>query len=365
MLNRRKFIKNVATSSAAIGLSSLAFSSCLPQDKNKKIGVALVGLGYYSTDLLAPALQLTKHCYLAGIVTGSTQKASAWKEKYSIPEANIYNYDNFDSVINNKDIDVIYIVLPTFMHKDFVVRAAKAGKHVWCEKPMAMTADECEVMIKACEDNNRKLSIGYRMHHEPITQEIMSYAKEKKYGDIQLVSAAAGYRNTSWKKPSESWKLDQSKGGGAMYDMGVYSLNAARYATGKEPIAVYAQSLNDNPELYSMCDMTTNFQLEFPDNIIANCTTSIGMNVNYLNVTAINGFYNLSPFQAYTNIKGITSDGVLDKTIPNQQAVQMDNDALSILNDTPVLVPGIEGLKDIKVVQAILQSVKEGRRVEI
>ena len=362
MLNRRKFIKNVATSTATLGLSSLAFSSCLSENKKQKLGVALVGLGYYSTDLLAPALQLTEHCYLAGIVTGSPEKAGKWKEKYNIPEKNIYNYDNFDSVINNKDIDVIYIVLPTFMHKDFVVRAANAGKHVWCEKPMAMTAEECEIMIKACKENNRKLSIGYRMHHEPITQEIMSYGKQKPFGDIQLISVAAGYRN-SWEKATDTWKLDQSKGGGAMYDMGVYSLNAARYVTGKEPISVNAQVINDNPEKYKMSDMTTNFQLEFPGNIIANCTTSIGMNVNYLNVTAIDGFYNLSPFQAYNNIKGETSKGLLTKTIPNQQARQMDNDSLSILNDTEVLVPGIEGLKDIAIVEGILKSVKEGRKV--
>lgn len=364
MLNRRKFIKDVASSTMALGVSSLAFSSCLPLDTTKKLGVALVGLGYYSADLLAPALQLTKHCYLAGIVTGSPEKATKWKEKYNIAESNIYNYENFDSIINNKDIDVVYIVLPTFLHKDFVVRAAKAGKHVWCEKPMAMTAEECEVMIKVCEENNRKLSIGYRMHHEPITQKIIQFGKEKKYGDTQLISVAAGYRN-GWSDASETWKLDQSKGGGAMYDMGVYSLNAARYVTGKEPIAVHAQTFNDNPQLYKMCDMTTNFQLEFPDNIVANCTTSIGMNVNYLNVTAIKGFYNLSPFQAYTNIKGVSSDGLLTGTIPNQQAVQMDNDAMSIINDTPVLVPGIEGLRDITVVEAILKSVKEKRRVEL
>ncbi len=362
MLDRRKFVKNIATATATVGLSSLALSSCFSQNKKEKIGVALVGLGYYATDLLAPALQLTEHCYLAGIVTGSPAKAEKWKTKHNIPDKNIYNYENFDSIANNDDIDVIYIVLPPFMHKEFVVRAANAGKHVWCEKPMAMTAEECEIMIKACEKNKRKLAIGYRMQHEPNTQEVIRFGREKTYGDIQMISAAAGFRG-GWEKWTDHWKMEQDKGGGAMYDMGVYCLNAARYVTGQEPIAVFAQEFNNNPELYQKADMTTNFQLEFPGGVVANCTTSIGMNVNYLNVTTTNGFYNLSPFQAYNGIKGVTSDGLLDQVIPNQQAKQMDDDALSIMNDTPMLVPGEEGMKDIRVVEAIQKSAREGCRI--
>ena len=362
MLDRRKFIKNVAATTASLGLSTLGLSHGFAQTKKDKIGVALVGLGYYSTDLLAPALALTKHCYLAGIVTGTPAKAVKWKAKHNIPDKNIYNYDNFDSIANNDDIDVIYIVLPPFMHKEYVVRAAKAGKHVWCEKPMAMTAEECEIMIKACKKNKRKLAIGYRMQHEPNTQEVIRFGKEKTYGDVQMISAAAGFRN-GWKKWTDHWKLERDKGGGAMYDMGVYCLNASRYVTGQEPIAVYAQEFNNDPEKYQKSDMTTSFQLEFPGGIVANCTTSIGMSVNYLNVTASKGFYNLSPFQAYSGIKGVTSNGVLDKVIPNQQAKQMDDDALSIINDTPMLVPGEDGLRDIRVVEAIQKSAREGCRV--
>jgi len=362
MVDRRKFVKNVATTTATLGLAPFAFSNNSFQPNKNKIGVALVGLGYYSTDLLAPALQLTEHCYLAGIVTGSPEKAAKWKSQHNIPEKNIYNYENFDDIASNDDIDVVYIVLPPFMHKEYVVRAAQAGKHVWCEKPMAMTADECEVMIKACKKHQRQLTIGYRMQHEPNTQDVIRFGKEKTYGDIQLIHAAAGFKN-GWNSWTDHWKLEKSKGGGALYDMGVYCINAARYVTGQEPIAVYAREFNDNPDKYQKADMTTSFQLEFPDNVIANCTTSIGMNVNFLNTTASNGYYNLSPFQSYTGIKGVTSDGVLEKTIPNQQTKQMDDNALSIINDTAVLVPGEEGMKDIVVVDAIHKSVREGRRV--
>lgn len=365
MLDRRNFIKKTAIGAATIGLTSASLTNCFSQNKQDKIGVALVGLGYYSTDLLAPALQMTEHCYLAGIVSGSPDKAARWQKKHNIPDSNVYNYENFDSIADNDDIDVVYIVLPPFLHKEYVIRAAEAGKHVWCEKPMAMNAAECEAMIKACADNNRQLTIGYRMQHEPNTQEIIRFGREKTYGDVRLISAAAGFSN-GWKKWTDHWKLEQAKGGGAMYDMGVYCLNAARYVTGQEPIAVFAQEFNNDPVKYQKADMTTNFQLEFPDGVIANCTTSIGMNVNYLNVTASNGAYSLSPFQAYSGIQGNTSDGtLLNKVVPNQQTRQMDDNALAILNDTTVLVPGEEGLKDIRVVEAIQKSAREGCRVLI
>jgi glucose-fructose oxidoreductase len=149
-ISRREIIKTLAIGSAGIILSPNSLLACTQKQKNK-LGVALVGLGYYSTDLLAPALQQTKNCYLAGIVTGTPAKAEAWKQKYNIPDKNIYNYQSFDSIANNPDIDVVYVVLPPSMHREYVIRAANAGKHVWCEKPMALTAKECQDMIDACK----------------------------------------------------------------------------------------------------------------------------------------------------------------------------------------------------------------------
>src|SRR5215217_4172386 len=166
VISRRKIIKTLAAGGAGILLSPLTgLSAC--QRKKDRLGVALVGLGYYSTDLLAPALQQTKNCYLAGVVTGTPSKAEAWKKKYNIPEKNIYNYQTFDQIANNPDIDVVYVVLPPSMHKEYVIRAANAGKHVWCEKPMAISAAECQEMVDACKKNKKTLAIGYRLHHEP------------------------------------------------------------------------------------------------------------------------------------------------------------------------------------------------------
>src|SRR5687768_14496480 len=175
--SRREVIKTLALCSAGLILSPNILIACTTKQKNK-LGVALVGLGYYSTDLLAPALQQTKNCYLAGIVTGTPSKAETWKKKYKIPDQNIYNYQTFDQIANNADIDVVYVVLPPSMHKEYVIRAANAGKHVWCEKPMAITVAECQSMIDACRKNKKTLAIGYRLHHDPNTQEYTRIIKQ-------------------------------------------------------------------------------------------------------------------------------------------------------------------------------------------
>lgn len=360
MTGRRRFLGQTIAGVAGLTLAYDAFPAIL--QKKERLGVALVGLGYYSTDLLAPALQLTKKCYLAGIVTGTPAKAEKWKQQYKIPEKNIYNYDNFDTIADNPDIDIVYVVLPPSMHMEYSVRAANAGKHVWCEKPMAVTEAECRKMIDACNKNKVKLSIGYRMHHEPNTREIMRYAKALPYGKILTVTAAAGYFDAR----TDHWKQKKAMGGGVMGDMGVYPLNAARYSTGLEPISVQAQASTTRPEIYKEVPETMVFDLEFPDGITAHCEASFGRGMNDLMVQCKNGWYKLSPFQAYNGITGETSDGKkLNAPIANEQATQMDNDAISIIDNKPVLVPGEEGLKDIRIVEAIYRSVAEKKRVTI
>lgn len=363
MMNRKKFLGQAIVGFSGLALGTKAFSNIIIPQQNRKIGVALVGLGYYSTDILAPALQQTEHCYLAGIVTGTPEKAEKWKQQYKIPDKNIYNYQNMNEVANNQDIDVIYIVLPPSMHAEYSIKAAEAGKHVWCEKPMAMTVAECQSMIDACNKNNVKLTIGYRMHHEPNTQQIIQFRKNKTYGAVQNASAAAGYRESR----TDHWKQKKEMGGGAMYDMGVYPLNALRYSTGLEPIAVTARMSTDRPEIYKDIDEHMFFDLEFPGGVTGKGETSFGRSMNTLEVNCSNGWYKLEPFQAYSGIKGVTSDGKkLDATIPNQQARQMDNDALAIKNNKAVLVPGEEGLKDIRVVEAIYESARgNNKKVQI
>ncbi|HEV8503756.1 MAG TPA: Gfo/Idh/MocA family oxidoreductase, partial [Chitinophagaceae bacterium] len=160
--------------------------------ERKKLGVALVGLGSYSEGQLGPALKETKHCYLAGIVSGSEKKRRSWRKEYDIHESNIYSYEDFDSIKNNEAVDIVYVVLPNSLHKEYVIRAAKAGKHVICEKPMANTVEECEEMITARKEAGVMLSIGYRLHFDPFNLEMMRLASEKVYGNVKRISASHG-----------------------------------------------------------------------------------------------------------------------------------------------------------------------------
>ncbi len=354
-MKRRSFLK-----SSTIALSSLYMPYGFKQKTS--LGVALVGLGYYSRDLLAPALQLTNQCHLQGIVTGSPHKIPVWQKKYNIKDAHVYNYENMHSIANDDAIDVIYIVLPTGLHAEYAIKAAEAGKHVWCEKPMARTTKECQMIIDACKNNGVKLSIGYRMQHETNTKLIMKWAYEKPYGKIKKIKAEAGYFDNR----KDHWKMKKAMGGGAMYDMGVYPLNAARYASGEEPIAVTATHSTNRPDIFSEVDETTFFNLEFPSGAVASCKTSFGESLNELRVTCDRGWYFLKPFQSYSGVKGETSDGLALKSMgKNQQAVQMDDDARAIINNTPVMVPGENGMKDIAIVEAIYRSAALGERLEL
>jgi glucose-fructose oxidoreductase len=364
MISRRTMVKGVALGSAGLVLApDSLLSAC--RTKKVKLGVALVGLGYYSTDLLAPALQQTKNCCLAGIVTGTPAKAEAWKKKYNIPDKNIYDYGSFDRIADNRDIDVVYVVLPPSLHREYTVRAANAGKHVWCEKPMAVTAQECREMIDSCQKNKVSLAIGYRLHHDPNTQEWRKIVKQKLLGNVKGVKCGSGYTEGR----VDHWKQKKEMGGGVLHDMGVYSIQGARMGAGAEPTAIVtARAYTTRPEIYKdgLAEIVE-ATLEFPGNVLAQIKTSFGENINYLEIEGEKGLLRVSPHQAYAGVKASSPLGEINHpySVPWQQARQMDDDALAILQGKPVMVPGEEGLRDIRIVEAIYQSAATGQRVGV
>ncbi|HEY8995672.1 MAG TPA: Gfo/Idh/MocA family oxidoreductase [Lacunisphaera sp.] len=360
--SRRRFLGQLAIGAAGLTVGARSWASTVVAKKKDKLGVALVGLGYYSTDLLAPALQLTEHCHLAGVVSGTPAKLKAWQEKYRLPDAALYDYKNFDTIANNPAIDVVYVVLPPSMHAEYTIRAAKAGKHVWCEKPMAPSVKDCEAMIAACRDNGVTLAIGYRLHHEPNTRKIMEFRRTQKYGPAVKAMAEAGYFDPR----KDHWKQKKAMGGGVMGDMGVYPLNALRYGVGLEPIAVTAKASTTRPEIYTEVEETMAFELEFPGGATGRGLASFGQGMNKLRVENTQGSYELAPFQAYSGVQGKTSDGIVLTAAPgNQQARQMDDDALAIIHGTPLLAPGEEGLKDTRVVEAIYRAAASGQKEKV
>ncbi|KXI27639.1 Gfo/Idh/MocA family protein [Paraglaciecola hydrolytica] len=358
-LNRRRFMQMAA----GLGLASaISNQQAMAKSNSTKIGVALLGLGGYSRGLLAPALELTQHCELRGIITGSPEKIPEWQQRYGIQDKNVYSYQNMHELANNPDIDVVYVVVPTSLHLQYCEIAANAGKHVWCEKPMAMSTAQCQRIIDVCQQNKVKLSIGYRMQHEPNTQRFMQYRTTQPYGKIQHIIAQAGYGGNGL--PASNWRMQKAMGGGAMYDMGVYPLNGVRYMTGLEPIAVTARHDKSHPDIFKEVDETTYFDLEFANGLIAECGTSMVKSFSQLTMQCEKGWYQLRPMSNYTGVTGYTSDKQEFAAIKQiQQAIQMDNDALALQGQGQLLVPGEEGLKDIHVVQAIFESAAKNKRI--
>lgn len=334
------------------------------KDPQKSLGVALVGLGSYSTYQLAPALQLTRNCHLAGIVTGTPEKEKTWAERYKIAPQHIYNYQNFDRIAADKDIDIVYVVLPIALHKEFTIRAAKAGKHVICEKPMAMNVQECREMIDACKKADRMLSIGYRLHFEPYNREMMRLGQQQVFGAVRSIDCANGF---TWGNNTDSWRLKKAlAGGGGLMDMGVYAIQGARYVTGQEPLYVTAREEKTRPEVFREVDETVYFDLEFPGGVVAKGVSSYNKNLNHLKVQAERGWFALSEAYRYNGMRGATAQGPMtfDPNV-NQQALQMDDFARCIREKKPTRVPGEEGLRDLQVVEAIYRSLQTGKREKI
>lgn len=330
-------------------------------ESNKKLGVALVGLGTYSEGELGPALKETKHCYLAGIVSGSEKKKKKWKKEYDIPADNMYGYEDFDSIANNDLIDIVYVVLPNSMHTEYVIRAAKAGKHVICEKPLANTIEECDEMIMACNDAGVQLSVGYRLHFDPFNLEMMRLAREKAFGAVKRISASHGLSS------AKGWRLDKElAGGGPLMDVGIYCVNAGRYITNQEPIAVHAtEGQKKDKKKFATIEESLTWTMEYPDGVIAECSCSYSQYGNHLHVEAERGWFEIAPSFSYRGLKGTTSNGEMDIKPINQQAAQMDDFASAIIDNRPTPVSGEMGRRDMVIIEAIYRSMKTGGRVEI
>jgi len=366
-VSRRKFNRLLGQGIAGTAMiSSLPLSCAMGEQKSKEasLGVALVGLGAYSTYQLAPALQDTKHCHLAGIVTGTPAKASRWASKYNIPDPNIYDYDSFDDIAKNDDIDIVYVVLPNSMHAEFSIRAAQAGKHVICEKPMAISVKECDAIIEACEKASVKLGIGYRLQSEPYTQEVKRLVREKTFGAINFVSADAAYQSRG---NPDQWRLNKAlSGGGSLLNMGVYSIQSAIYSTGENPISVSAQEFSTRPDYFKDTDETITAQFEFPGGAVGQIMTSHNASANRLFASCRNGWFELQPANSYGPLAGRSSEGRIQFEHESQQKLQMDDFARHILEGTPNLAPGSMGKRDMIICEAIYASIAEkGKKIAL
>jgi predicted dehydrogenase len=337
-----------------------------PVYEGRKLNIALCGLGRYA-GYLAEGLAVSKFCRLAGIVTGTPAKAEAWQAKYNIPAKNIYNYQNFDQIAQNKDIDLVYVVLPNGLHKEYTIRAAKAGKHVIVEKPMAITAADCREMIAVCKANKVQLAVGYRLHYEPYHLEIKRLGQQKVFGPVRLIEVSLGY-NLAGASPDD-WHFKKAlSGGGPLMNLGVYCVQSSRYVLGQEPIAVTAQFAPVlNKKLYTEVEEGITWQLEFLGGAVCTSTSTNSVGIDRFYASADDGFFELSPAVSYGPFRGRTSAGELNFPDINQQAAQMDGIGKVLLANEPLPdhIAGAEGLKDMIVIEAIYKAAETGQRVLI
>jgi predicted dehydrogenase len=360
---RRQFVGQM-TALAAASLLPIPLSAGSAPAGDRRLGVALCGLGSLSTHQIAPALQRTRHCRLAGIVTGSPQKAQAWKDKYQLPANSIYSYDTMHEMAGNDAIDIVYVVTPNALHLEHATKAAGAGKHVFCEKPLEISVERCQQMIDVVKKAGKMLGVGYRCQFEPHHLECMRLARSRELGRLKIIDAGFAFAIGE----PDQWRLRRDlAGGGALMDIGVYCVQTTRYLTGEEPIWVSAAEIKTDAVKFGEVDETILWQTKFPGGVIANCTASYAAHgFAGFRAGTDKGWFGLDPGYYYDGNRGRRSDGKdIAFRVDDQFALELDHFAECILTGTPTRVPGEMGLQDVKIMMAIYESARRGAPVHL
>ncbi len=338
----------------------------------KRVGFAVVGLGHLALDQIIPAFGESKKAKLVALVSGDRAKALATAREHGIPEKNLYDYQTYDQLKDNLDVQVIYIVLPNGMHAEYTIRGAQAGKHILCEKPMANSVAECEQMIAACAKADRHLMIAYRIQYEPYNRLMQKWVREKKYGPVKVIEGANGQDQgdpTQWR---QNKKL---AGGGTLPDVGLYCLNTFRFLLGEEPEEVFAMSHQPkNDPRFREVEESMIFQLRFPSGVLANAVTSYGTHrTQRYRVNAEDGWFGMDPAFPYKGLEAEAShaEGMIEHkehptlTAKDQFALELDHMAECVLENRKPYTPGEEGLQDQRIMEALYESAATGKPVKL
>lgn len=331
---------------------------------DKHIRYAVVGLGWIAQEVILPAFKHAKKSQLVALVTDDAKKAEELSKKYEVSQT--LDYDKYDALLRGGSIDAVYITLPNHMHKDFTLRAAREGIHVLCEKPMADTVAECEEMIRAAEQHNVKLMIAYRLHFEPANLKAIETVQSGALGEPRIFSSAF----TQQVEPGNV-RLKRHMGGGPLMDMGVYQINAARYLFREEPVEVVGVGTHgSDPRFQEVHEMASGI-LRFPGDRMAVFVCSFGaVGADSYEVVGTKGNLRLDPGFSYHSeitmrlkVEGKEEETTFDKV--DQFGGEIEYFSECIVNNTEPEPSGYEGLADVRIVEALLQSMRSGAPVKL
>ncbi len=362
MTARRRFLAQGAAL-AALPFISTRTTRALAEASKPKLGFALCGLGELSEHQIAPALMKTERCKLTGLVTDSPAKAAAWQTKYGIPARSVYTYDTMARMADNPDINVVYVVTPNALHLQHGTDAAKAGKHVFCEKPLEISVERCQQLIDTVKAAKRRLGVAYRCRFEPHHLEAIRLARSQEFGALRAIDAFFSFEI----QPSV-WRLKRAlSGGGPLLDIGIYALQATRYLTGEEPSWVSGLTTTGDAARFSEVEASVLWEARFPGGTVTQCGASYAAApAGYVRAIAERGGFTLDPAFNYSGIRGQRSDGrPFDFPDIDQFAAEMDDFARCIQEDKPSIVSGEEGLRDVRIMMAIYQSARSGAPVDL
>lgn len=340
-----------------------------PLPPSDRVGFAIVGLGRLSLDELLPAFAESTQAKPVALVSGSPEKMASVARQYGIAPEACYSYEQFDRLRDNPAVQAVYIVLPNAMHRSFTERAAAAGKHVLCEKPMATSVADARAMISACARANVKLMIAYRIQYQPHHLRAREFVANRSFG--RLVAFSAGNAQTVHATAAQQWRHKVAlAGGGALPDIGLYCLNTARFVSGQEPTEVFARMYSPPGDMrFAEVEETIDFMLRFPSGLVAQCMATYGAREDKWQrlqmETATIEMPNAYDYQGQRLIIGRRRDA--DKTqdelvLPrkNQFAAEIDHFAGCVRNGNQPRTPGEEGLRDQVIMDAIYRSAKSG-----
>ncbi len=371
-LTRRGFLEKagqgLAAASALGSMATRAFAQQVPEPPGRKMGWAIVGLGNLAINQILPAFAKCEKSKVVALVSGHPDKAAKLAARYGVSPQAIYDYQSYDTLKDNPEVDVIYVVLPNSMHAEYTIRGAEAGKHVLSEKPMANTPGDCQAMIDAAKKAGRKLMVAYRCRYEPFNKEMIRMAREQELGPVKVIVADHGFNIGD---PTQ-WRLKKEfAGGGSLMDIGIYSLQAARYITGEEPVEINAVTYTTPGDVrFKEVEETINFQLRFPGGVLASCTSSYGYaGQNKYRVIATKGWFELEPATSYTGLrmKIRRNNATEDRDLPQRDhfALEMDHMSDCVMENKDPLTPGEEGLRDLKLMMAIYEAARTGKTVKV